>query len=73
MGVRPMQGGAGGVGKRSVNPEDVVTRNGKRLAACPSDAQGWRRECKLGSLATRPCFSNFPILELQMAAGGVPQ
>ena len=42
MGVRPMQGGAGGVGKHSVNPEDVVTRNGKRLAACPSDAQHWR-------------------------------
>ena len=62
MGVRPMQGGAGGVGKRSVNPEDVVTRNGKRLAACPSDAQGkaWRREAT-GDTALFFQFSNFEI------------
>ena len=43
MGKRWREDGEGGVGKRSVNPEDVVTRNGKRLAACPSDAQDWRR------------------------------
>ena len=44
MGKRWREDGEGGVGKRSVNPEDVVTRNGKRLAACPSDAQNWRRK-----------------------------
>ena len=43
MGKRWREDGEGGVGKRSVNPEDVVTRNGKRLAACPSHAQDWRR------------------------------
>ena len=39
MGKRWREDGEGGVGKRSVNPEDVATRNGKRLAACPSHAQ----------------------------------